>query len=251
MLQFPVSIPLGTANIPLHGIFESAGFFLAFRYYLYLKKKQGDKISKDRRLVVLAAAATGALLGSHLLGALENVPEWSRAPFWQYLYGNKTLAGGLLGALFTVELAKLFLKEKQPTGDLFTYPMLLGIIIGRIGCFSAGVREQTFGKPSALPWAMDLGDGIHRHPVALYEILFIAALWRFIITITNKYTLQNGAQFKIAMIAYLAFRFLLDFIKPGWRFIAGLGSIQLACLAGLIYYYRYILHPSKLISDAR
>jgi prolipoprotein diacylglyceryltransferase len=129
--------------------------------------------------------------------------------------------------------------------------MLLGISIGRIGCFSAGVREQTFGKPSALPWAMDLGDGIHRHPVALYEILFIAALWRFIITITNKYTLQNGAQFKIAMIAYLAFRFLLDFIKPGWRFIAGLGSIQLACLAGLIYYYRYILHPSKLISDAR
>jgi len=49
------------------------------------------------------------------------------------------------------------------------------------------------------------------------------------------------------MIAYLLFRFLLDFIKPGSRYALGLGSIQLACLAGLLYYIRTIISPSRLI----
>jgi hypothetical protein len=40
-----------------------------------------------------------------------------------------------------------------------------------------GVYEETYGLPSSLPWAMDLGDGIQRHPVALYEIIFLIALW--------------------------------------------------------------------------
>lgn len=251
MLHFPIIVNLGSVELSLHSICEFAGMFIAFRYYLYLKRKQGDLISKDRRLVVLTAAATGALLGSHLLGALENEPEWQRAPFWLYLYGNKTMAGGLLGGLLAVELTKKVLKETQPTGDLFTYPLLLGMIIGRIGCFSAGIREQTYGLPSQLPWAMNLGDGIKRHPAALYEIVFLIGLWIAIAVLSKKIRLKTGARFKLLMIAYLAFRFLLDFIKPGWRFFMGLGSIQLASLAGLFYYYRYILHPSKLTKNAR
>lgn len=48
------------------------------------------------------------------------------------------------------------------------------------------------------------------------------------------------------MIAYLLFRFGLDFIKPGYRYALGLGSIQLACVAGLLYYSPVILFPSRL-----
>lgn len=53
--------------------------------------------------------------------------------------------------------------------------------------------------------------------------------------------------FKIFMIGYLFFRFLLDFIKPHFIFSFGLSTIQVVCLAGLIYYYRYIIAPKKLL----
>ncbi len=65
-------------------------------------------------------------------------------------------------------------------------------------------------------------------------------------TIRKKIALENGALFKLFMIAYLFFRFLLDFIKPHYTFSFGLSTIQIACLAGLIYYLPYIIQPKKL-----
>jgi len=41
---FPFYLQLGEAKILLHGIFEFIGVFVAFRYYLLLRRKQGDFI---------------------------------------------------------------------------------------------------------------------------------------------------------------------------------------------------------------
>jgi prolipoprotein diacylglyceryltransferase len=109
-----------------------------------------------------------------------------------------------------------------------------------------GVYEETYGLSSSLPWAMNSGDDIPRHPVSLYEIVFLIFLWIFIASISKKHVLQNGAMFKIFMIGYLSFRFLLDFIKPHYTYSFGLSTIQMVCCAGLIYYHKYILQPKKL-----
>ncbi len=109
-----------------------------------------------------------------------------------------------------------------------------------------GIYEETYGVATQLPWAMDLGDGIKRHPVDLYEIIFLAALWLLLRLLQKKQALASGALFKLFMIAYLLFRFLLDFIKPHFILVSGFSAIQLTCLAGLIYYYRCFLHPKKL-----
>ncbi len=245
--QFPFRINFAGHAIVLHGIFEALGLFIGFRYYLFLRKKQGDSLLLLSRVWIIAAAALGAVLGSRIIGTLEIVPEWYPHHLtWDYFWGNKTLVGGLLGGLLMVELAKKILGEQQNSGDLFVYPLLLGMIIGRIGCFSAGIYEETYGLPSKLPWAMNLGDGITRQPVTLYEILFLIFLWIVLKQIEKKYYLQKGALFKLFLISYLVFRFMLDFIKPGWRYFFGLGTIQLTCLAGLLYYIRYLVNPRLL-----
>ena len=251
-LHFPYKIYIGHTPLLLHGIFEFIGVFVAYRYYLLLRKKRGDTIQTSNRVSVIIAAALGAVIGSRGVGSLENLPAWlSASSSWVYFLGNKTLVGGLLGGLAGVELMKKIIGEKQPTGDLFTFPIILGMIIGRIGCFSAGIYEETYGVPSRLPWAMDLGDGIPRHPVTLYEILFLLLLWMALLWIKKNYVLQTGALFKFFLIAYLTFRFCLDLIKPGWRYFLGLGTIQLACVAGLLYYATYIFHHGSLIISKR
>ena len=40
----------------------------------------------------------------------------------------------------------MFIGEKNSSGDLFTLPIILGIFIGRIGCFLTGINEFTYGK---------------------------------------------------------------------------------------------------------
>ncbi len=247
-MNFPWTIPIGGAAVSAHAVCEAAGVFVAYRYYKWLQKKKGDTIEENNRLVVVIGAAFGAVLGARLLGAAEDIPAWRAATSgWGYFLANKTLVGGLLGGLLGVELLKRLIGEKRNTGDLFVFPLLLGMIIGRVGCFSAGVYEQAYGLPTALPWGMDLGDGIKRHPVTLYEIGYLLLLWLVLQTVQKKYTLQEGALFKLMLMAYLVFRLLLDVIKPGWRYALGLGSIQLACIGGLLYYYKYLLHPRTLL----
>jgi len=46
----------------------------------------------------------------------------------------------------------------------------------------------------------------------------------------------DGWLFRVFMTAYLGFRLLTDAIKPEPALALGLGAIQWACVAGLVYY---------------
>jgi phosphatidylglycerol---prolipoprotein diacylglyceryl transferase len=236
-MYFPVEISFGSNKIPLHAITEIAAFFIGYRYFAYLRKKQGDVIISENRLWILIGAIFGALLGSRLVGALENPQALFNAKnIWLYIYSNKTVLGGFLGGLFGVELIKKMIGEKHRSGDLFTYPIILALIIGRIGCFSMGVYEETYGTVTTFFTGMNLGDGLLRHPVSLYEMVFLALLWIGLIQIEKKHTLVEGARFKIFMIAYCLYRFSQEFIKPSYPVLIGLSTIQITAIIGLLYY---------------
>ncbi len=245
-MSFPLVFEFGSFTVTAHAVLEALAFFIGFRYFLFLRKKEGDHYNTSSRIWVIIGAIFGALIGSRLLGSLERPAELSMTDdIVMYIYSNKTVVGGFLGGLFGVELVKNLIGEKKSSGDLFVYPMILALVIGRLGCFSMGVFEETYGLPSLLPWAMDLGDGISRHPVTLYEIAFLIILWILLKRLQKKSPPEQGGLFKLFMISYLAFRFLLDFIKPHYPVILGLSSIQLACFGGLIYYLPFIIQPIK------
>ena len=225
-------------------------FFIGFRFFLYLKRKKGDVLSSDNRVWVIIAATFGALLGSRLIGGLENPEQLSKSGNWFiYFYMNKTVLGGLLGGLFGVELVKKIIGVKDASGDLFVYPMILALIIGRIGCFSMGIHEETYGLPTSAVLGMDLGDGTARHPVTIYEIVYLILLWLLLWMLSKRMILANGALFKLFMIGYIMFRFFLECIKPHYKYSIGLSAIQVACLTGVIWYAPYLIKPKRLLQQ--
>lgn len=246
VIHFPVEIHIGRLSVLLHAIMETAGFFIGFRYFLFLRKRQTDTIEGQNRMMIILGAIFGSLLGSRLAGGLENPQQlWNASDKLLYFYTNKTVVGGFLGGLFGVEAMKKVIGEKQSSGDLFVFPMLLALIIGRVGCFSMGIYEETYGTVTALPWGMNLGDGLLRHPVSIYEIIFLITLWVALIQLEKRQQLLSGARFKLFMVAYLLFRFGLDFIKPHYYSVIPFSVIQLACMGGLLYYYKVLLNPKK------
>ena len=208
------------------------GYTGGYAVYRQARARAGDFLGEDHRWLLLAATALGALVGARLLGLLEQAPRLG-FHFAQLFTpgGGKTIVGGLLGGWLAVELAKLALHIRARTGDLYAIPLALGIAIGRIGCFFAGLADDTYGTPTTLPWAVNFGDGIPRHPTQLYEIAFLLLLVAFLFWRSRRPYAQ-GQLFRIFMGSYLAWRFLIDFIKPQPH-VVGLNPIQWACLAGM------------------
>lgn len=249
MLQFPVSFQWGGITVTLHAILEFLAYFVGFRLYLFLRKKQGDRIVDANRIWIIIGAIAGALVGSRLVGGFESWQNLSTTNnLFLHFFGNKSIVGGLLGGLFGVELTKLMIGEKQKSGDLFVVPIIIALMVGRVGCFSMGVYEDVTGYPTTFMAGMDLGDGIKRHPLMLYEIFFLAILLSVFMLYQKRIDLSAGSWFKIFMISYLCFRFFIEFLKPHESYIARLGAIQIACFSGLLYYAKYIFNP-KLLSN--
>jgi prolipoprotein diacylglyceryltransferase len=222
--------------VPWHFVFESLAYLAAFRLYLW-QRKSGDFLDTATRWTIVVAAIAGAAVGSKALAWLEDpartLAHWSDLP---YLLGGKTVVGAILGGTIAVEWTKQRLGVTRRTGDLFAIPLAVGIAIGRVGCFLAGLRDETYGVATSLPWGIDLGDGVKRHPVQLYEIVAMLLLAVGLRRVLPP-RFEEGDRFRALLLAYFGWRVAIDFLKPGVRF-AGLTVLQWCSLAALVWYAR-------------
>ena len=243
-IHFPVTFDFFGNEVLLHPVLESVGIFLAMRMYYFLKRRSKDKTTLVDSLSILIGATAGALLGSKLIGNLENPtaifsPDFTFIKFWT----SNTIVGGLAFGLIGVELAKKIIGSKKSTGDLMVFPLITAMCIGRIGCFFTGVYEETYGLPTDSIFGMYLGDQYLRHPVALYEIVFLIALGFVIFWLKKTKKYISGFLFQFFMLNYFLFRFFLHFIKPHQKIIYDLGTIQIVSLL-MIFYYIYKIKNS-------
>ena len=233
-VHFPVEISIGAWKVHPHFFFELLGYVVGAVTYLALRKRRGDHVGDADRWSVVVAAVLGAAVGSRLLFWIED-PQATLSYVHDapQMLGGKTLVGALLGGWIAVEATKMKIGVRTSTGDLFVVPLCIGIAVGRIGCFLSGLPDGTYGTPTSLPWGVDLGDGIPRHPTALYESLFMIVFALVLSRVGSRFA--RGQLFNVFMAGYLAFRLVVDAIKPGVSVVLGLTSIQLACIVGLAF----------------
>jgi len=216
-------------------------------YRLNLRRAPPGVASPDplQRWAVIAGAVFGAAVGSKLLYVLQYLPALLVQPAVTW-WSGKTIAGGLLGGLIGVELAKRATGWRASTGDAFVGPLVAGMVIGRLGCQLAGLEDLTYGGTTSLPWGWDYGDGLRRHPVALYEVFGLLLLAGGLHLRRDRLARVAGDRFRAFMVGYLLLRLALDFLKPPHTTAAAgllvpalyglLTAIQWACVAGLAYY---------------
>lgn len=243
-----MKLPLENAPV-IHYICEVLAFFVGVRVYYFLKRNTKDAISDTNRLWIMLGAMLGALLGSRLIAMFET-PDLLSQQTWLTFYQNKTVAGGFFGGLFGVELTKKIIKVNIASGDLYVIPIIVALFIGRIGCFAMGITEPTFGIPTNFFTGMNLGDGITRHPVSLYEMGFLLLLLLLFYSIRNV-DLQNGDRFKLFMVLYFLYRFCIEFLKPFESLFSNMSIIHWISLFLFIYYYKFFIRIYKLIVHAQ
>jgi phosphatidylglycerol:prolipoprotein diacylglycerol transferase len=246
-MNFPVYLKLGSVSLHPHWVFDVLAYTAGIGILTRRRRRLDDVVDTRTRWIIVAVALIGGVIGSHLLFALEDLAALRSSAYDPMLFlEGKTIVGGLIGGLIAVEFVKARLGIVVATGDLLVLPLAAGIAIGRIGCFLTGLSDGTSGIATSLPWGVDFGDGIPRHPTQLYEIAFVVLL-SLLITRVAPRLLLTGDAFKIFLLGYLSFRVLVDFIKPATR-IAGVSVLQWACLAVIAY---YAPHVPRLIAEVR
>ncbi|HEX7817419.1 prolipoprotein diacylglyceryl transferase [Dyella sp.] len=240
--------------VAIHTLCEMLAYAVGFRTFLWTRKRLAPASFTDEDQVawVGVGAIVGAALGAKLsfwfddpLTAFQNFPDW------RHLLEGKSIIGALLGGLLGVELSKKIAGVKQSTGDAFVLPLTIGMCIGRVGCYLAGIEDHTYGVATSLPWGMDFGDGIRRHPTQLYEIAFLLLQYAWIHARRHDFT-EPGDRFRAFMIGYLGFRLLVEWIKPIFYAYPGhLSGLQLLCVAGLLYYYRDLPRIARIMLRGR
>jgi prolipoprotein diacylglyceryltransferase len=230
-MTFPWFIPLGPWKLHPHAVFEVLAYLLAGQLFWFLRRRGADPLDTPIRLSVVAGALLGAGLGAKALHILTLLPV-AHEVGWVALFGGKSILGAILGGHLGVEVAKKLVHETRRTGDLFVFPLLAGIAVGRVGCFLTGLADGTYGNPTTLAWGVDFGDGLRRHPTQLYEVGF--ALVFMVVTGLVQKRLRQGGLWRLFLAAYCAWRLAVDGLKP-YPVLAGLNAIQWAALAGLVW----------------
>lgn len=243
MLAFLHSLP-GTRP---HVVLEAIAYLAAARVYWAAARHQPRPAGALDRWLLVGCAIAGAALGSKALHVLEHLPTLlahGGAGDW---LGGKSVLGGFIGGTLGVEAGKLAIGWRASTGDAWVPAIAVGLMIGRLGCQVSGLWDQTYGTPTALPWGWDYGDGVPRHPTALYEIVLVGLAW---FGVRRWRGAAPGARFAAFLAAYCVIRLLLDLLKPPFgpataaelaatlpvaRY-AGLTAIQWTALAGLAGY---------------
>ena len=192
------------------------------RYYFAATARQVD----SRYFTWLAAGSvTGAFFFGTLNLYLSGIPEIGRS-----------ILGSVVGATCAVETYKVLKGVRRSTGYIYIVPFCVCVIVGRFGCFFAGIDDHTFGVPTRLPWGCDFGDGLHRHPVQLYESFSMALFLSMILVIMRRRTdivVKYG--YYLCMGFYAIQRATWESLKP-YRHIAGpFNLFQLLCFGLFVY----------------
>lgn len=224
-------------GVPTHEFFIGVGVVVGVLVYFHEARRKG--VAGDQ----VSAVAAGALIGGGLFAKASTAWRFvgdDTSITDLYLYGGRSILGGLAGAYLGAEITKRIVGYRRSTGDLFAPAVAAAMAIGRIGCF---LTEQI-GTATSLPWGISVSpemaatipncpqcaSGQAMHPSFLYEIGFhaiaFAVLWR------NRDRLATeGASFKLYLLAYGLFRFGLEFVRGNPEMAAGLTGSQLFLLA--------------------
>ncbi|TMH31083.1 MAG: diacylglyceryl transferase [Betaproteobacteria bacterium] len=223
----------------VHAAFEMVAIGVGVQLYARnLRRDNNGSLTRGPAFRIAVGCLIGAILGSKLAVWME-YPDLIRLHWGspQLAFSGQSIVGGLIGGLCGVEIAKRMSGVERSTGDAFVMPLIAGIVIGRIGCFLAGLHDDTFGVATTLPWGVDFGDGVRRHPTQLYDIAFVLALGAVLVSVRHRLSLEPGLEFKLFLSGYLAWRLGVDTLKPvPFSYAGDLSGLQLLAAVFLIAY---------------
>lgn len=233
--MYPTLDPWLGVPVPTHGLFVGLGVLVAAAVFVAEARRRGQ--TDERILYVVLGALVGGAVFMRLGTWLQHVDLRENASLAeQWLHGNRSILGGLVGAWLGVHVAKRIVGYKLRTGDLFAPAVALGMAVGRVGCLLTELpgtpTGSTYGVSLDATTAERLGaqPGVELHPSFVYEIVFhlaaFAVLWFWL----RHRAVAPGETLTFYLAGYGVFRFFVEYVRGNEVVWEGLTRPQLFLL---------------------
>lgn len=233
----PIFLQQGGLQLGWHGFFTAAAVIVAVVYAL--RRAQGKGLPGGPVGDVAVWAVVGGIIGARVFHVFDHVSYFAAHPLaifevWQggiAVYG--AFIGGIVGGYVAARRAHLPIWGLL---DVAAPAMLVGQMIGRLGCLSNG---DAWGEPTSGSWGVVYTNphdllpasllGVPTHPYPLYEIaavaLLLGALW-----LGRAQLRVPGSLFLFAALGYSVIRFGLTFFRQEPVMFWGLQEAQVIAL---------------------
>ena len=241
---------IGPFFIHAYGI----AYVFAVAAAILVTRPRWRKMGGDPDLVYDAAmwGFPAGLIGGRiyfLITTPSQIPDhwWGPFAIWK---GGLGIWGGIVGGVIG---GLLCLRRHLSKADIVRFmdavapALLVAQSIGRIGNY---FNQELFGKPTTLPWGLEI-DPAHRppafaqyatfQPTFLYEIIWNLSLATFLVWLGNHRKIKAPGLFALYVAGYSGFRIFEETVRIDYS-VHVLGMrlnfwvATLVCLAGLTWF---------------
>jgi phosphatidylglycerol---prolipoprotein diacylglyceryl transferase len=133
----------------LHAVFDVIAWAAAGLSLYWVMRRSG-------RQIPAAAAGDWRYVAVLVFGAGVGAMAFGTANLWVSQQSGlaRSIEGAIAGGIFAVELYKRGARIMARTGARFALPLAVGVAVGRIGCYLAGLDERAIrcSCTRAPPW---------------------------------------------------------------------------------------------------
>ena len=221
-----LDVPLvGTVSLQSYFFWMMAGCLVASEVAVREARRSGESPGEILRLSV--AAILLGLLGARSAHFIFVAPESlvdDPLVFFKVWRGGMVFYGGLIGGLLATFLwSRIRGLSLLRVGDILAAPVMIGLALGRIGCFSGGCcygRPIDWGSGYEWPWAVTfLSGGVPRelqgiplHPTQAYASIS-AVLIFLLVTRVRRGTPAPGFALGTMLVSYAMSRSILELFR--------------------------------------
>jgi len=211
---------LGPLDVRLYGLLIASGAYLALRWMSsrYAAAGGDPELAERAGLAALLFGFLGARIG-------YVIPRFDRfagdplaiLAIWQ---GGLAVFGGLIaGTIAVIVVTRRGRGDVPAMADAVAPALPLAQAIGRWGNY---FNQELYGRPTELPWALEVEERFRRpgyadsttfHPTFLYESLWNLALVALIVRLGRRSSLPKGALILVYAVGYGLGRFLVELLR--------------------------------------
>jgi phosphatidylglycerol---prolipoprotein diacylglyceryl transferase len=234
----PVIFKVGPLTVSWYGLMVALAAVTVIAWLVWAAKKDG-RLSNNSIITAAIIGIPSGIIFSKLLHVIDQWSYYTQNPGKIFSGEGLTIWGAVLGVTLGIWIYSLISRKFRFMlfGDLIAPGIILAQAVGRVGCtFNGCCTGVESNSPLAVIYTSPntyAPVGIPTLPVVEIEILFDLALFGLLFFLRGKLK-PEGSLFLVYFAFYSAWRFGIDFLRPGTPFLFGLHEAQVIGLVVML-----------------